>query len=93
MKINWDKIPKTEEEIIVAEYIKDNINMLENLLDVYIQEKLLNISFTPLSLKGNFYTYEIKYHQHDKSYLLNVWQGIRTGDALPVLYGSINNEL
>ncbi|OPX61045.1 MAG: hypothetical protein A4E25_00072 [Methanobacterium sp. PtaB.Bin024] len=87
MKINWEKIPKTQEEIIVTEYIEGKINILERLLDVYTKEHLLTISFTPPPLKGNYYTYEIKFHRHGQKYLINVWKGIRTGDALPILYG------
>ncbi len=87
MKINWEKVPKNHEEIIVAEYIEGEIRVLESLLGVYTKKHFLTISFTPPPLKGNYYTYEIKYHGHDEKYLINVWKGIRTGDALPVLYG------
>lgn len=90
MEINWDKIPKTQEEMIIAEYIEDKIAIIELLLGVYTKENLLTISFTPPPLKRNFYTYEIKYHKHGKTYLINVWKGIRTGDGLPVLYGHLN---
>lgn len=92
MNINWDKIPQTEEEINVARYIENRIIILERLLDVYTQEKLFTLSCTPPPLKGKFYTYEIKYHQHDEIYLINVWKGVRTGDALPILYGHLQNE-
>lgn len=85
MKINWEKIPKTQEEIIVADYIENKISILETLLDVYTKENLLTVSFIPSPLKGNYYTYEIKYHKYDRKYLINVWKGIRTGDALLVL--------
>jgi len=74
MKINWEKVPKTHEEIIVAEYIEGEISTLESLLGMYTKKKhFLTISFTP-SLKGNYYTYEIKYHRHDEKYLTNVWK-------------------
>lgn len=85
----WDKMPRTRGEIIVAEYIEDKINILKELIDLYVKENFLAISFTPPPLKGNYYTYEIKYHRHDEKYLINVWNGVRTGDALPVLYGYI----
>lgn len=87
MDIKWDKIPNSDEETVVAEYIENKIIILENLFDLYKQEKLFIISFTPPPLNGNFYTFEIKYHQHDDRYLINVWNGVRTGDALPILYG------
>ena len=89
MKINWDKKARKQEEIIVAAYIEDKISILENLLDLYIQENLLTISWTPNPLNGNYYTYELKYHRHREKYLINVWKGVRTGDALPILYGDI----
>lgn len=91
MKINWDKIPKTPEEIVVAEYIKDRTRIIERLIEVYTQENFLSISFTPTSFKGNFYTYELKYHQHDRRYLINVWKRVRVGDALPILYGYLQD--
>lgn len=90
MNVNWDKTPQTQEEINVAEFIEAKISIFERLLDVYKQENLLTISFTPPPLKSNYYTYEIKYHRHDEMYLIIVWKGVRTGDTMPVLYGQIN---
>lgn len=90
MMINWDKIPKTQEEKLIAEYIEGKIKILETLFGVYTKENLFGISFTPAPLKRNFYTYEIKYHKHEQKHLINIWKGIRTGDGLPVLYGHFN---
>ncbi|NYB28064.1 MAG: hypothetical protein HVN34_12185 [Methanobacteriaceae archaeon] len=87
MKIKWEKTPQIEEEIVVAKYIEGKISILKKLFDLYVQENLFTISFTSPPLNGDFYTYEVKYHQHDKNYLINVWKGVRTGDTLPVLYG------
>ena len=89
MKINWDKKPQKQEEILVAAYVEDKISMLENLLDLYVQENLLTLSWTPNPLNRNYYTYELKYHRHREKYLINVWKGVRAGDALPILYGDI----
>ena len=89
MKINWDKYPRKQEEIIVAAYIESKIGAVENLLNLFIKENLLTISWTPTPLNGNYYTYEIKYHRHREKYLINVWKGVRTGDAMPILYGGI----
>lgn len=91
MEIKWDKIPKNQEEISLAKYIEDKIAIIETLLGLYIKEELFSISFTPSPINRNFYTYEIKYHKHEKKYLINVWKGIRTGDGLPVLYGSLKD--
>jgi hypothetical protein len=89
MEINWDKIPKTKEEINIAEFVEGKIKIIETLFEVY-KKNMLGISFTPAPLKNNFYTYEIKYHKHEKKHIINVWKGIRTGDGLPVLYGHFN---
>ena len=89
MKINWDKEPQKQEEILVAAYIEDKISMLENLLNLYVQENLLTLSWTSNPLNRNYYTYELKYHRHREKYLINVWKEVRAGDALPILYGDI----
>jgi len=40
MKINWEKVPKTHEEIIVAEYIEGEISTLESLLGMYTKKTI-----------------------------------------------------
>ncbi|MDI6701742.1 hypothetical protein [Methanothermobacter wolfeii] len=39
---------------------------------------------------GSFYTCEIKYHRHDRRYIINVWDGVRVGDGLRVIYGYLD---
>lgn len=92
MKIKWDKYPQQQEEIIVAASIESKIGAVENLLNLFIKENLLTISWTLTPLNGNYYTYEIKYHRHREKYLINVWKGVRTGDAMPILYGIFNSD-
>lgn len=87
MNIDWNKQPKTTEEIIISTYINDKISFLEKLFSLYNQEGVYSISFTSNPLNGDFYTCEIKYHQHDKKYIINIWKGVRTGDTFPILYG------
>lgn len=67
MIINWNKLLKTGEEIIVAEYIEDNMNMIEKLVNIYKKEDLIMISHH-LLLNGNFYTYEVKFLNQDEKY-------------------------
>lgn len=91
MKVDWQKTAQTQEEITVASYIENKTHQLQELLNLYKEENFLTLSFTPPPLKSNYYTYEIRYHHHDKKYLINVWKGIRTGDAMPVLYGYLDD--
>lgn len=91
LKIGWDRTPEKPEELIATNYVEDKINIIESLLNNYIKEGLLTVSFTPPALCGKFYTYEIKFHQHDRKYIILVWKGVRTGDGMPFLHGHLIN--
>lgn len=90
MRIVWEKTPEREDEVKVAEFIEGKIKVIQDLLLIYIREGLSALSFTPQPLGGSFYTCEIKYHRHDRRYIINVWDGVRVGDGLPVIYGYLD---
>ena len=54
-----------------------------------IKHRLVTASFTPQAVDNAFFTCEIRLNPHRGSYHLVVWRGIRTGDAVPILYGEI----
>lgn len=85
MEIKWNKGLLGEEERRLNDYLNGRMGTLERLIGV-LSEDLMIISFTPPPIGNNFYTFEIRYIPA-QGYLLNVWKGIRTGDAAPLMWG------
>ena len=91
MKIIWDKKPVTMEQKNLAEYLVNHSDIIVDLVKLSAEHKFFSISITPKSFETGFYTYELKKDPSSDSYLVLVWKGIRTGDAVPLFYGHLVN--
>jgi len=92
MKIKWDKKPATTEQVILADYLISRLDIIADIIRVSSRYDVLSASITPKSFESGFFTYEFKKDSSSDSYLLIIWKGIRTGDAVPVLYGHLEEE-
>jgi len=89
MKIKWDKKPTTQEQKILADYLIYRLDIIADIIRLSSKHGVLSSSITPKSFESGFFTYEFKKDLASDSYLIIVWKGIRTGDAMPVLYGHL----
>ena len=92
MKIKWDKKPATTEQTILADYLISRPDIIADITRLSSTHTVLSASITPKSFESGFFTYEFKKDPSSDSYLIIVWKGIRTGDAVPVLYGHLEEE-
>ncbi len=91
MKINWDRVPDTDEARMVADYLTSVSPLLDEMLAVRDRHDLLTMSFTPKPLGRGFYTIELRHDHLSSTHQVVVWRGLRTGDAVPLLYGIVEN--
>lgn len=89
MKIRWDKKPETIEQKVLADYLANHQAIIDDMVSMGSKNDLLTASFTPKYFEQGFFTYEIKKSTFSNTYSVIVWRGIRTGDAVPVLYGRL----
>ena len=89
MDIKWDKEPKSIEQKLTVDYIENHLDAVRSIINLNSSENLISSSFTPESLEEKFYTYEIRKENSSGDYLLLIWRGLRTGDAVPIIYGRI----
>jgi hypothetical protein len=92
MKIKWDKKPATTEQKILADYLISRPDIITDVVRLSSRHDVLSASITPKSFESGFFTYEFKKDPSSDSYLIIIWKGIRTGDAVPVLYGHLEEE-
>jgi len=92
MKIKWDKEPTTTEQKILADYLISRPDIIADITRLSSTHTVLSASITPKSFESGFFTYEFKKDPSSDSYLIIIWKGIRTGDAVPVLYGHIDEK-
>ncbi len=92
MKIKWDKEVVTTEQKILAKYVATHSDIFVTLIQLDLRHNIFSLSVTPKPFKTGFYTYELKKDPSSDSYLILIWKGIRTGDAIPMLYGHIEDE-
>ena len=90
MRIKWDREPDTIGQKVLADYLSRHSALVAEVIRLSSESNLLNASFTPQAFESGFFTYEIKKDPHADDYLVIVWRGIRPGDAVPVLYGRID---
>jgi hypothetical protein len=91
MNIRWDKEPETPELRILANYLMDSLSIVDEMIGISSRNDLLTLSFTPQPFERSFFTFEIKKGTFSRAYHIIVWGGLRTGDAMPVLYGMIED--
>jgi len=89
MIIKWNKKPEGLEQKSLADYLEEHANTLCEMIKMSSEGDLLTASFTPKPVDNCFFTYEIRRETSSDDYLVIVWRGIRTGDAIPILYGRI----
>ena len=92
MKITWDKRPVTSEQKNLAEYLVNHSDIIVDLVKPSMKQKFFSASITPKPFETGFYTFELKKDPPSDSFLVFVWKGIRTGDAVPLLYGYVDNK-
>jgi len=92
MKIKWDKKPATTEQKILADYLISRPDIIADIIRLSSRHDVLSASITPKSFESGFFTYEFKKDSSADSYLIIVWKGIRTGDAVPMFYGHLEKE-
>jgi len=92
MKITWDKGPVTTEQKTLAEYLVNHSDIIVDLVTMSNKHKFFSASVTPKPFETGFYTFELKKDPSSNSYLVFVWKGIRTGDAIPLLYGHVDDK-
>lgn len=92
MNIKWDKEPKSIEERVLADYTLRYQDMILEFANFISKKNLLTSSFTPKPFDKNFFTYEIRGDNFSNDYLIIIWRGIRTGDAILMLYGRLEYE-
>lgn len=89
MDIRWDRDPETAEQKMLADYLAQSADLLATVFTLISKHHLLTISSTPNPLEGRFFTFEIRYDHLSAACHLVVWRGMRTGDAMPLLYGTL----
>jgi hypothetical protein len=90
MDIRWDRDPGTAEQKMIADYLAQSADLLSAVLTLTSRHCLLTTSFTPNSFEKRFFTFEIRYDHLSAACHLVVWRGMRTGDAVPLLYGTLD---
>ncbi len=92
MNITWDTEPHTSDQLTAVEYLRNSEGLAMAVLKLIVTHGLLTASFTPKPTGEKFFTYEIRHDPLRTSHHLIVWRGIRVGDAVPVLYGVLEDE-
>ena len=93
MNIRWDKEPETPELRTLANYLMDHLSIVDRMIGISSRHDLLTLSFTLQPFEQSFFTFEIKRGTFSRAYHIIVWGGLRTGDAMPVLYGKIEDGI